>query len=155
MAALEAERRALRQSAQDAHLEKGRQLMQLQGLGIPGSWWLIMACFGWRALKTRREVGGGAGFTPTPYQSGASARAQGLTESGNRHVRWMSTEWAWSGGRYQPASALRGWFRERLGGGGKRLRRIGMVAVARKLLRALGRFLASGGLPEGAVLQEA
>ena len=67
----------------------------------------------------------------------------------------MSTELAWSWVRYQPESALSCWFRERFGGGGKRLRRIGMVAVARKLLMALWRFLESGALPEGAVLKEA
>jgi len=155
IAALEAERRALLQSAQDANIEKVRQLMQLKGIGINGSWLLIMEFFGWRELKTRREVGGLAGLTPTPYQSGESAREQGITKSGNRHVRWMSTELAWSWLRYQPESALSCWFRERFGGGGKRLRRIGIVAVARKLLIALWRFLESGVLPEGAVLKEA
>jgi len=63
---------------------------------------------------------------------------------GTRHVRWMLTELAWSWLRYQPESAVRGWFRERFGSGGKRLRRIGMVALARKLLIALWRFLKSG-----------
>jgi transposase len=155
IAALEAERRALLQSAQDANIEKVRQLMQLKGIGINGAWLLIMEFFGWRALKTRREVGGLAGLTPTPYQSGASAREQGITKAGNRHVRWMSTELAWSWVRYQPESALSCWFRERFGSGGKRLRRIGIVAVARKLLIALWRFLESGVLPEGAVLKEA
>ena len=67
----------------------------------------------------------------------------------------MATELAWSWGRYQPESALSGWFRERLGGGGKRLRRLGIVAVARKFLIALWRFLARGVFPEGAVLKEA
>jgi transposase len=67
----------------------------------------------------------------------------------------MTTELAWSGLRYQPERALRCWFRERFGSGGKRLRRIGMVAVARKWLLALWRGLKSGVLPEGAVLQEA
>ena len=155
IAALEAERRALLQSAQDASIEKVRQLMQLRGLGINGAWLLVMAFFGWRALKTRREVGGLAGLTPTPYQSGESAREQGITKSGNRHVRWMTMELAWSWVRYQPESALSSWFRERFGGGGKRLRRIGIVAVARKLLIALWRFLETGVLPEGAVLKEA
>jgi transposase len=155
IAAVEAERHALLQSAQDANIEKVRQLMQLKGIGINGAWLLIMEFFGWRELKTRREVGGLAGFTPTPYQSGESAREQGITKSGNRHVRWMSTELAWSWVRYQPESALSCWFRERFGGGGKRLRRIGIVAVARKLLIALWRFLESGVLPEGAVLKEA
>ena len=93
--------------------------------------------------------------TPTPYHSGDSARDQGITKSGNRHVRWMTMELAWSWLRYQPGSALSGWFRERFGGGGKRLRRIGIVAVARKLRIALWRFLETGVLPEGAELKEA
>jgi transposase len=152
---LEAERRALLESSQDASIEKVRQLMHLKGIGINGSWLLIMEFFGWRDFTNRREVGGLAGFTPTPYQSGESAREQGITKSGNRHVRWMTTELAWSWLRYQPESALSCWFRERFGGGGKRLRRIGIVAVARKLLIALWRFLKTGVLPEGAVLKEA
>jgi transposase len=152
--ALEAERRALLQSSQEASLEKVRQLMQLKGVGINGAWLLVMEFFGWRALKNRREVGGLAGLTPTPYQSGASAREQGITKSGNRHVRWMTTELAWSWLRYQPESALSGWFRERFGGGGKRLRRIGIVAVARKLLIAFWRFLETGVIPKGAELKE-
>jgi transposase len=150
LAALEAERRALLQSSEDASLEKVRQLMHLKGSGINGAWLWVMALFGGRALKNRRAVGGLAGCTPTPYQSGESAREQGISKSGNRHVRWMTTELAWSGIRYQPESALSGWFRERLGSGGKRLRRIGIVAVARKLLMALWRFLNTGVLPEGA-----
>ena len=155
IAAVEAERRALLQASPDASIEKVRQLMQLKGIGINGAWLLVMEFFGWRALKNRREVGGLAGLTPTPYQSGESAREQGITKSGNRHVRWMTTELAWSWVRYQPESALSCWFRERFGGGGKRLRRIGIVAVARKLLIALWRFLETGVLPEGAVLKEA
>jgi transposase len=154
IAALEAERRALLQTSQAASIEQVRQLMQLRGLGSNGSWLLVMEFFAWRAFKNRREVGGLAGLTPTPYQSGESAREQGITKSGNRHVRWMTTELAWSWVRYQPESALSCWFRERFGGGGKRLRRIGIVAVARKLLIALWRFLKSGVLPEGAVLKE-
>jgi transposase len=106
-----------------------------------------------RAFKNRREVGGLAGLTPTPYQSGDSAREQGITKSGNRHVRWITTQLAWGWVRFQPDSALSMWFRERFGGGGKRLRRIGIVAVARKLLIALWRFLETGVLPEGAVLK--
>jgi len=114
-----------------------------------------MEFFAWRTFKNRREVGGLAGLTPTPYQSGESAREQGITKSGNRHVRWMITELAWSWLRYQPESALSCWFRERYGSGGKRLRRIGIVAVARKLLIALWRFLQTGVLPEGAELKAA
>ena len=154
IAAVEAERRTQLQASTDARIEKVRQLMQLKGIGINGAWLLVMEFFGWRAFKNRREVGGLAGFTPTPYQSGESAREQGMSKSGNRHVRWMTTELAWSWLRYQPESALSVWFRERFGSGGKRLRRIGIVAVARKLLIALWRFLETGVLPEGAVLKE-
>jgi transposase len=153
IAELEAERRALLESSPDASIEKVRQLMQLKGIGINGSWLLVMEFFAWREFKNRREVGGLAGLTPTPYQSGESAREQGITKSGNRHVRWMTTELAWSWLRYQQESALSGWFRERFGSGGKRLRRIGIVAMARKLLIALWRFLKSGVLPEGAELK--
>jgi len=154
IAAVEAERRTQLQASTDARIEKVRQLMQLKGIGINGAWLLVMEFFGWRAFKNRREVGGLAGFTPTPYQSGESAREQGISKSGNRHVRWMTTELAWGWLRYQPESALSVWFRERFGSGGKRLRRIGIVAVARKLLIALWRFLETGVLPEGAVLKE-
>src|SRR5262249_46458475 len=105
-------------------------------------------------FKNRRGVGGLAGFTPTPYQSGGSAREQGITKAGNRHVRWMTTEVAWGWVRFQPDSALRVWFVGRFGHGGKRVRRIGIVAVARKLLIALWRFLETGVIPAGAVLKE-
>jgi transposase len=111
IAEVEAERRAQLQSSTDASIEKVRQLMLLKGIGINGSWWLVMEFFGWRELKNRREVGGLAGLTPTPYPSGESAREQGITKSGNRHVRWMTTELAWSWLRYQPESALSVWFR--------------------------------------------
>src|SRR6266404_9843563 len=154
IAEIEAERRAQLQTSSDASLDKIRQLMQLKGIGINGSWLLVMEFFGWRAFKNRREVGGLAGFTPTPYQSGESAREQGITKSGNRHVRWMITELAWSWLRFQPESALSVWFRERFGSGGKRLRRMGIVAVARKLLIALWRFLETGVVPDGAVFKE-
>ena len=69
-------------------------------------------------------------------------------------MRWMTTELAWRWRRFPPDSALRVWFRERFGRGGKRLRRIGIVAVARKLLMALWRFLETGVIPAGAVLKE-
>ena len=132
IAAVEAERRAQLQASTEACIDEVRQLMHLKGLGSNGAWVLVMAFFGWRACKHRRDGGGVAGCTPTPYHSGARAREQGMTKSGNRHVRGMTTELAWSWRRLQPDSALRGWFRARCGGGGTRLRRIGMVAVARK-----------------------
>lgn len=78
-----------------------------------------------------------------------------MTKAGNRHVRWRATEWAWSGVRYPPESALRCWLRERFGGGGARLRRMGLVAVARKWLIARWRCVETGEVPEGAALKEA
>jgi transposase len=153
MAAVEAERRAVLETSQEASIAKIRQLMHLRGLGINGSWLLVREVFRWRDVTNRREVSGVAGFTPTPYHSGERTREQGLTTSGTRHVRWMTTELAGSWRRDQPERALSGWVRERCGGGGKRLRRIGMVAVARQLLMALWRCLQRGGLPAGAVLQ--
>ena len=128
----EAERRALLQTSTEASIDTVRPLMLLKGIGINGSWLVVMAFFGGRAFKNRREVGGLAGGTPTPYHSGERAREQGMTTSGNRHVRWMTTALAWSWLRLQPDRALRVWCRERFGSGGKRLRRMGIVAVARK-----------------------
>jgi transposase len=132
IAKVDAERRALRHDSTDASIDQMRQLMLLTGMGINGSWLLGMEFFGWREFTNRREVGGLAGFTPTPYQSGESAREQGSSKSGNRHVGWMTTEVAWSGRRFQPESALRVWVRARFGSGGKRLSRSGIVAVARQ-----------------------
>ena len=118
IAAVEAERRRVLETSEAASIEKVRQLMQLKGIGINGSWVLVMEFFAWREFKNRRQVGGLAGLTPTPYQSGESAREQGITKSGNRHVRWMTSELAWSWVRYQPESALSCWFRKRYGSGG-------------------------------------
>ena len=153
IAEVDAERRRQLQTSTETNIDQVRQLMMLKGIGINGAWLLVMEFFGWREFKNRREVGGLAGLTPTPYQSGESTREQGITKSGNRHVRWMITELAWGWLRFQPDSALSVWFRERFGDGGKRLRRIGIVAVARKLLIALWRFLKTGALPEGAELK--
>src|SRR5256714_4038795 len=102
IAEVEAERRAQLQASTDASIDKVRQLMQLKGIGINEAWLLVMEFFGWRAFKNCREVGGLSGFTPTPYQSGETAREQGITKSGNGHARWMSTSFAWSGLRLQP-----------------------------------------------------
>jgi transposase len=153
IAEVEAERRAQLQTAREASIAKVRQMMQLKGIGSNGSWMLVREFFAWRGCKNRREVGGLAGVTPTPYQSGESDREQGITKAGHPHVRWMITELAWGWLRFQSQSALSGWFRERDGSGGKRLRRIGIVAVARKLRIALWRFLETGALPAGADLK--
>ncbi len=101
----------------------------------------------------RREVGALAGLTGTPYDSGASQHEQGISKAGNRRVRSLAVETAWGWVRYQPDSELTQWFGRRFAGGGKRMRRVGIVAVARKLLVALWRYLEYGTVPAGASLK--
>jgi transposase len=112
-----------------------------------------MEFFAWRRFRNRRELGALAGLTPTPYQSGESNREQGIAKAGNRHVRAMAIEIAWGWLRFQPESALTRWYQERFGQGSSRLRRIGIVALARKLLIALWQYLQTGVVPDGAVLK--
>jgi transposase len=130
-----------------------RRLLALQGVGSNSAWLYVMEFFAWRKFRNRREVGALAGLTPTPYQSGESHREQGIAKAGNRHVRAMAIEIAWGWLRFQPESALAKWYQARFGRGSSRLRRIGIVALARKLLIALWRFLETGAVPEGAVLK--
>jgi transposase len=132
---------------------KVRQLLTLQGVGSNSAWLYVMEFFAWRQFRNRREVGALAGLTPTPYQSGESHREQGIAKAGNRHVRAMAIEIAWGWLRFQPESVLTRWYQGRFGHGSSRLRRIGIVALARKLLIALWRFLETGVVPEGAVLK--
>ena len=108
----------------------------------------------YRSFDNRKQLASYVGLTPAHFQSGSMCRDQGISKAGNAKARTVMIELAWLWLRYQPDSALSVWFRERFGSGGKRLRRIGIVAVARKLLIALWRFLETGGLPEGAVLKE-
>jgi len=93
------------------------------------------------------------GLVPAPYQSGETAHDLGITRAGNKHVRRLMVQLAWSWVRYQPESALTGWYHRRFGGGSKRLRRIGIVALARKLLIALWRYVDQGAIPEGAIVK--
>ena len=109
--------------------------------------------FAWRDFQTPKQVGALAGLTPTPYQSGQSRRAQGIAKAGNRPIRAMAIEIAWAWRRFQPASTLAQWYERRFGAGSVRLRKLGIVALARKLLIALWRFVKTGVLPEGAVLK--
>jgi transposase len=112
-----------------------------------------MAYFGWRQFHNRKEVAALAGFTPMPYASGDSARDQGLSKAGNRRIRTLMIQMAWGWLRYQPHSALSVWFNTRFALGGKRMRRLGIVALARRLRIALWRSLQRGVLPERASLQ--
>jgi transposase len=145
------QRRALLRASKAPRVEKARQLMRLKGLGENGSWLFVMEFFGWRTFNNRKEVAGAAGLVPTPYDSGDSTHEQGISKSGNGRVRYMAVELAWCWLRWQPQSRLSQWFAANFASGGGRKRRVGIVAVARKLLIALWRFVERGQLPEGAI----
>jgi len=128
-------------------------LARLRGIGTGSGWVLVKELFGWRRFRNRREVAGCLGLAPTPYDSGESQTEQGISKAGNRRVRTLMVELAWSWLRHQPESQLSRWFSERFAGGGKRLRRIGIVALARRLAIALWRYLEDGLIPDGAKLK--
>jgi transposase len=152
---LEAERRELLRTSTEANVEQVRQLLRLRGIGENSAWLFVMEFFSWRAFRTRRQVGGLAGLTPTPYQSSEQSREQGIDKAGNSPVRSLAIEIAWGWLRHQPESELTLWYQKRFGHGSKRLRKIGIVALARKLLIALWRYLEYGELPAGAQLKTA
>lgn len=141
------------EQAPDGALQQIRQLMHLKGVGWQSSWILTMEFFSWRHFRNQRELGACAGLTPTPYASGASEREQGISKAGNKRVRSLMVELSWLWLQYQPTSQLSRWYQQRYATGGKRMRRIGIVAMARKLLIALWRYLRDGVIPEGAVLK--
>jgi len=128
-------------------------LARLRGVGMNSGWVLAKELFGWRCFRNRREVAGCLGLTPSPYASGESETEQGISKAGNRRARTLMVELAWSWLRYQPQSELSKWFNRRFAGGGKRLRRIGIVALARRLAIALWRYLEDGLIPDGAQLK--
>jgi transposase len=131
-------------------LEKVRKLVRLRGVGANSAWLYVMEFFGWRQIRNRRELAALAGLTPTPYQSGGSCREQGISKAGNRRLRMMAVEIAWCWLQYQPRSGLSQWYQQRFGAGNSRQRRIGIVALARKLLVALWQYLEGGAPPTGA-----
>jgi len=149
-----AEVERFRRKAQVEATEKVQRLQKLKGIGESSSWLFVVEFFGWRQFRNRREVAGLAGLSPMPYQSGDTVNVeQGISKAGNRRIRVMAIEIAWGWLRFQPQSRLSLWFQERYGPGGRRSRRVGIVALARKLLIALWRYLDYGVIPEGAVLK--
>jgi transposase len=109
----------------------------------------------YRSFASRREVAAYAGLVPTPWRSGTIDREQGISKAGNRRLRHIMIELAWLWVRHQPDSALSRWFRARVGTERGRIRRVAIVALARKLLIALWRYVTHGEVPEGAVLKAA
>ncbi len=153
LAALKKQQQLELKKEKTAAMEKLRKLQRLRGIAMTSSWVFVMEFFGWRQFRNRREVGSALGMTPTPYQSGDSAREQGISHGGNRRVRSMAVEIAWSWLRYQPDSRLSQWYQRRFASAGLRMRRIGIVAMARRLMVDLWRYIEFGVLPAGARLK--
>jgi transposase len=152
---LERERQRRLTHAQDQAVAKVRQLVRLRAIGAAGAWVAVNEFFGWRTFRNGKEVGAAAGLTPTPYQSGDDHREQGISKAGSRHLRGVAIEIAWAWLRYQPRSHLSRWYHARFARGGVRARKVGIVALARKLLIALWRFLEFGVVPDGAKFKTA
>jgi transposase len=131
------------------------QLMRLRAIGVCSAWLLVKEVFGWRRFGNRREVGSCLGLAPTPYSSGDSQLEQGISKAGNHRARKLLVELAWMWLRLQPNSALSQWFNRRFAAAGKRMRRVGIVALARRLAVALWRYLEHGEIPTGATLKQA
>ena len=152
---LERDRQRVLAEQRDPATDKVRRLLRLRGIGPNGAWVYVHEFFGWRQFGNRKQVGGAAGLTPTPYDTGNDHREQGISKAGNRYIRDVAVEVAWCWLRYQPHSRLTRWYQQRFAHGGPIARKVGVVAVARKLLIELWRFLEHGVIPDGAVLKAA
>ena len=150
---LEQTRRDRMRARESGAVEKTWRMFLLRGVGIESSWMYGTEFFGWREFRNGKQVGSLAGLTPMPFDSGTREREQGIGKDGSRWVRGVAIEQAWAWLRFQPESALSRWYQRRFGHGSKRLRKIGIVALARKLLIALWHWVEHGVLPEGALLK--
>jgi transposase len=150
--AVEAELKELLKDGTPA-AKKAEKLARVKGIGLVGAHVLALEFFGWRAFRNGRQVGALAGLTGTPHQSGSMDHEQGISKAGNSRIRALMTELAWGWLRFQPSSSLSRWYQARFGSGPGRLRRVGIVALARKLLVALWRFVDHGVIPEGAMIR--
>lgn len=148
---LERLRKKMLSEAKESVSRVTAKLIDLRGIGVDTGWLLSSEFFSWRQFRNGRQVGALSGLVSIPYQSGDQAHDLGISKAGNRAVRHVAIELAWSWLRYQPESELSLWYERKFGGGNSRLRRIGIVALARKLLIALWRYVENGTLPAGAV----
>ena len=131
-----------------------RSLTDLRSIGPDFATLLVREAFV-RQFRNRRALGGYVGLGGTPFSSGGSEREQGIGKDGNRRVRAATVELAWTWLRWQSDSALSVWFRARVGAMGGRIKRIMIVALARKLLVALWRYVKDGVIPDGAKMKAA
>ena len=154
IATLEAERDAIVEDEASTHVnaKKIQNLHQLKAIGPEFAAVLVGEIFH-RDFNNRRQLASYVGYAPSPFQSGNVAHDQGISKAGNRKGRTTGIELAWLWLRYQPDSDLSVWFRARVGTTKGRIRRIAIVALARKLLVALWRYLETGLVPRGAVLK--
>jgi len=148
---MKAEREA---AVPDSRARQVNQLIELKSIGAVGSETLANEVF-WRDFQNRRQVGAYFGLVGTPFDSGESSREQGIAKSGNARARTLAIELSWLWLRYQPDSALSRWFKERVGDQKGRIKRIAIVAMARKLMVALWRYLTQGVVPENAIVRAA
>lgn len=133
--------------------ERSDLLRRLKCLGPVFATTLTNEVF-YKDFRNRREVASYFGLAPSPWQSGGINRQQGISKAGNPRARCAAIELAWLWLRHQPDSTLTQWFRQRTLNAGKSSKRIAIVALARKLVVALWRYLTTGLVPEGAVLKE-
>jgi transposase len=153
--AVEAERDRLLNTPEAEATEEiamAQRLFRLRAIGPEFATVLPAECLH-KHFDNRRQIGAFAGLAPTPWSSGSIEREQGISKAGNRRLRKTMVELAWSWTLHQPGSALTRWFNQKVAGQGKRVRRIAIVALARKLLVALWRYVHEGVVPEGAVLK--
>ncbi len=154
LAAVERARGALIRAQAKEQTNPAAQLLKLKGMGPEFASLLWLEAL-FRSFVNRRQVAAYGGLAPSPWQSGGVERDQGISKSGNRRLRKTMIELAWLWLRHQPDSALSRWFQARVGAAKGRVRRIAIVALARKLLVALWRYVTQGVVPEGAVLKAA
>jgi len=128
-------------------------LMSLSGIGPVTAWTLSTEVFSWRDIANRRQLAALAGLTPTPHASGDEEKEQGISKSGRGELRVLMIEIAWGWLLHQPSSELTKWYERRFNDGTKRNRKIGIVALARKLLVALGKYVRDGEIPADAKLK--
>jgi transposase len=132
--------------------ERRDLLLRLKGLGPVFAATLTNEVF-YKDFRNRREVASYCGLAPSPWRSGGIDREQGISKAGNPRARLKAVELAWLWRRHQPDSALSRWFAARTANAGKRARRIAIIALARKLIVALWRYLSSGLVPEQAAMK--
>jgi transposase len=133
------------------HSALGR-LVQLKGVATTSAAVLLAEGLEWRAFRNRREIGGLLGFAPAHYNSGATTHDQGISRAGNARLQAIRIELAWNWVRWQPFSALTVWYHQHFGDR-RRAGRIGIAALARKLLIALWRYVTTGVVPAGAIVK--